>query len=82
MRPAGRWPAPPPEGRFGLAALVSLGLHGAALAGLIWLAQHPRREEAVPERGVEIVWDQEAAEAVSEAEAPAPPAAPPEPAAP
>ena len=82
MTPGGRWPEAARGGGLGLAALASLLAHGAGLAGLIWLVQRPPREEPAPERGVEIVWDQDAAEAVSEAVSPEPPGAPPEIAAP
>lgn len=52
-------------------------LHGAALAALVLLHQR-QPADAPPERGVEIFWDQEASEAVGEAEAPDSPGAPPE----
>ncbi len=82
MTPGLRRPAPAEGAGFGLAALVSLLLHTAALAGLIWLVQREPRPDAAPEQGVEIVWDQESGEAVGAAETPAPPGAPPEPEAP
>ena len=82
MNPGARWPIPARDLGPGLATLFSLVLHGVALAGIIWLVQRPPREEPAPEQGVEIVWDQEAAEAVGEADAPAPPGAPPDAAAP
>jgi len=82
VTPGARWPIPARDLGPGLATLFSLVLHGVALAGIIWLVQRPPREEPAPEQGVEIVWDQEAAEAVGEADAPAPPGAPPDAAAP
>lgn len=81
MTPGARWSVPGRAAPLGLAALASLALHGAGFAAILWVALHAPREPAL-ERGVEIVWDQDAAEAVSAAEAPANPGAPPETAAP
>lgn len=78
---ARRWAPPERGGDFSRAALLSLILHGAALAGLLSLFNREPKTEPEPDQGVEIVWDQEASEAVGEAEAPVPPGAPPEPAA-
>jgi protein TonB len=79
VTPGGRWRAPERGTGISRAALLSLILHGAALAALVgWLDRTPNTEPA-PERGVEIVWDQDASEAVSEAADPTPPGAPPEP---
>lgn len=77
-----RWPSSARPARLGGASLVSLGLHGAALAGiLLWLDRKPP-PEPTPDRGVEIVWDQSSSEAVSAEEEVAPPGAPPAPEAP
>lgn len=77
MKPGGRWATPARGADFSIPALLSLMLHGAALAALVLLHQR-QPADAPPERGVEIFWDQEASEAVGEAEAPDSPGAPPE----
>ncbi|WPB85605.1 energy transducer TonB [Sediminicoccus rosea] len=82
MTPGGRWAAPERGASISRAALLSLLLHGAALAALVgWIDRAPKTEPA-PERGVEIVWDQDSSEAVSEPDEPAAPGAPPDPAPP
>jgi protein TonB len=82
VTPGGRWAAPERGASISRAALLSLLLHGAALAALVgWIDRAPKTEPA-PERGVEIVWDQDSSEAVSEPDEPAAPGAPPDPAPP
>ncbi len=82
MTPGVRWATPERGAGVSRAALLSLMLHGAALAAVLVLLDRTPKTDPEPERGVEIVWDQDASEAVSEAEEPTPPGAPPEPAPP
>lgn len=77
MTRAARWAVPGRSTAFGLAALSSVALHGAGFAAILWVALR-MPAEPVPEHGVEIVWDQDAAEMVGEAEAPTTPGPPPE----
>jgi len=72
-----RWAPPTRAANFGLAALLSFALHGAVLGGtLLWLHREPPPEPA-NDRGVEIVWDESANEAVSTAETAQTPGVPP-----